>query len=292
MTKEKYYLVFTVLMLALPRFSLEQIPFNVHLEDQNFTSGPYEFQAYDSITMTNVTVDGGVDVTLRSFNIIGLYPGVNISLGANFQAFTDSPLISQLIDDAELYIKVGDYDDAIVLLKRVLEIDPGHVIAHYQLGLLYYQKEEVNTAIGYLEKVLELATPGDPLVPESHYRLGLWKFPGDPYNFHFDKVLELVSPNDPLALLVKDARINYHLNRGSALFDAGDCNGAIMEYLQALQIDPDHARAHYQLAISYICLDDNESCVLAKYHLMRFIELAPDDPEVPTAKDLLLYLNC
>ena len=199
------------------------------------------------------------------------------------------PLVSQLIEDAELYISVGNYDGAIVLLKRVLEIDPGHLMAHYLLGLQYYQKGDVPTAIGYLEKVLELATPGDPLVPQTHYRLGLWKFPGDPYNFHFDKVLELVAPDDPLALLVKDARINYHFNRGMLLFEAGDNNGAIMEFQQVLQIDPDHARAHYRLGICYVNLDD---CPLAKYHLQRFIELAPDDPEAGTAKDLLAYLLC
>lgn len=289
--KKNYLTFFIQLLIVLPGFSQEPIQISVDIKDQNFNSGIHEFQAYDTITMTNVTVDGGVGLTLRSLNIVNLNPGVSILSGANFQIFADKPLVSMLMEEGTMLANIGDYDGAINKFNQVLDIYPGHTLANYTLGLLYDKKGDSGTAIAYLEKVLLLAVTSDPLLPQAHYRLGLWKFPSDPYNFHFDKVLELVSANDPLAIMVREVRINYHFSRGLSLLDAGDCNGASMEFQQVLQIDSDHARSHYRLAISYICLGDFD-CTLVKYHLQRFIELAPDDPEVPTAKDMLTYILC
>lgn len=290
MTVRNYVLLLLVnCLFVCPGFSQEPIQSSVHLKDQVFNSGMHKFLAYDTITMSNVAVDDGVDLTLRSLNTILIFPGVNISQGASFQAYADMPVVSQLMDQGALLFNTGDYDGAIARYEQVLQIYPGHTLAHYYLAVTYHEKGEIALAIGFLEKVLLLATPGDPILPQTHYRLGLWKFPDDPYNFHFEKVLELVAPDDPLAIMVKDARINYHFNRGLSLLDTGDCNGAIMEFQRVLQIDPDHAQAHYRLGIAYVCTDQQ---ALACIHLKRFIELAPDDPEAATAMDLLTYLDC
>jgi hypothetical protein len=69
------------LLLLLPGFSQGQIQLSVDLEDQNFHPGIHEFQALDSITMTNVTLDSGAALNLRCHKEIVLYPGVNISQG-------------------------------------------------------------------------------------------------------------------------------------------------------------------------------------------------------------------
>ncbi|MCB0685126.1 MAG: tetratricopeptide repeat protein, partial [Saprospiraceae bacterium] len=193
-----------------PGFSQEPIPSSVHVKDQIFNSGIFNFLAYDSISMSNTIVGSGADLTLRSLNLIILGPGVDISQGATFQVYADNELISRLIEEGNNLASNGDYDGAIAKLEQVLEIYPGHVLANYTLGLIYDKKGDSGAAIAYLEKVLLLAQLNDPLIPQTHYRLGLWKFPEDPYNYHFEKVLELVVPDDPLALMVKDARINYH----------------------------------------------------------------------------------
>ena len=55
--------------------------------------------------------------------------------------------------------------------------------------------------------------------------------------------------------------------------------------LKVLELDPDMARAHYTLGKVYASTDTAK----AKEHLQKFIELAPEDPEVETAKAMISY---
>ena len=60
------------------------------------------------------------------------------------------------------------------------------------------------------------------------------------------------------------------------------------EYLAALAIDPNDAGVHYNLAILY---DDNfKDRKKAKIHYERFLELAPDDADVPKVREWLSSL--
>lgn len=55
--------------------------------------------------------------------------------------------------------------------------------------------------------------------------------------------------------------------------------------LQAvLRIAPDMPRAHYTLGLAYTSAGDTAK---AKQHLQRFLELAPEDPEAATARELI-----
>ena len=55
-----------------------------------------------------------------------------------------------------------------------------------------------------------------------------------------------------------------------------------------LEVNPDHPKAHYYLGLIAVNTGDKEG---ALKHLGRFVELAPEDPDVATAKDLLAYLE-
>ena len=55
---------------------------------------------------------------------------------------------------------------------------------------------------------------------------------------------------------------------------------------KVLEVEPDHARAHYLLGVA---LFNTGQTGPASEHLRRFIELAPDDPDAVIAKDLLAY---
>ena len=67
-------------------------------------------------------------------------------------------------------------------------------------------------------------------------------------------------------------------------------NDQIDEAMQALErvlaVDPDHARAHYLLGVAQFNTGKTDTAIA---HLERFIELAPDDPDVAIARDLLKY---
>jgi Tfp pilus assembly protein PilF len=55
-----------------------------------------------------------------------------------------------------------------------------------------------------------------------------------------------------------------------------------------LEIDPSVARAFYYLGLCYVSAGKPE---LARENLQKFIAMAPDDPEVANAKEMLGYLE-
>jgi Flp pilus assembly protein TadD len=57
---------------------------------------------------------------------------------------------------------------------------------------------------------------------------------------------------------------------------------------RVLEVEPDHARAHYLLGTALFNTGQTE---LAADHLRRFVELAPDDPDVAIAEELLAYVQ-
>ena len=71
-------------------------------------------------------------------------------------------------------------------------------------------------------------------------------------------------------------------------YDANDMGEAEKRFKKVLQVDPNHPHSHYLLALIYVNEERTEE---AKHHLERFIELAPDDPEAATARELLAYLS-
>ena len=65
-------------------------------------------------------------------------------------------------------------------------------------------------------------------------------------------------------------------------------HAAVEAFERVLSADPAHARAHFWLGKSYHSAGDYEK---GKEYLQKFIEMAPDDPEVPGAREMLSYLE-
>jgi Flp pilus assembly protein TadD len=57
---------------------------------------------------------------------------------------------------------------------------------------------------------------------------------------------------------------------------------------KVLELDPNHARAHYFLGLVLMREGAKQE---AKRHLQRFLELAPTDPDAATAKGAIQYLS-
>jgi Flp pilus assembly protein TadD len=71
--------------------------------------------------------------------------------------------------------------------------------------------------------------------------------------------------------------------RAEIHFREGRRRDARAALLKLLEIEPDRARAHYLLGLIYA----QDDTARAREHLERFIALAPEAPEVATAKQLL-----
>ena len=75
-------------------------------------------------------------------------------------------------------------------------------------------------------------------------------------------------------------------NHAVDLFDDNQLEAAIFELNYVLQADPDMARAQFMLGVA---LYNSGNVEEGGSHLRKFIELAPDDPDVEIAKGLLSY---
>ena len=71
-------------------------------------------------------------------------------------------------------------------------------------------------------------------------------------------------------------------------YDANDMVQAKERFNKALAIDPNYPQAYYYLAL----IDVSQGATAeAKSHIERFLQLAPNDPEAKSAREMLNYLS-
>jgi tetratricopeptide (TPR) repeat protein len=76
--------------------------------------------------------------------------------------------------------------------------------------------------------------------------------------------------------------------QGVQAFNDSEVARAKELFEKVVALDPDHARGHYMLGLVSVNSGDNAT---AKEHFGRFLELTPNDPDAPTAREMLEYLE-
>lgn len=185
--------------------------------------------------------------------------------------------IAMLYNEGVQAARVDDLKSARARFEEVLELDSNMTHALTGMGLIHMNEKSYQDAVMVAEKILALE-------PENKRALQM-RFDG--YRGLGDQAkakeaLQALAAVDPTAL------IEEFFNKGVELFNGGDAAGAIAQFEAVLEIDPDHAHSHYRLGVSQVSAGDMAG---AKEHLQKFLDLAPEDPEAPAAKDMLSYLN-
>lgn len=78
------------------------------------------------------------------------------------------------------------------------------------------------------------------------------------------------------------------LQLGFDAYDKGDMDQARKRFLQVLSLDPNQPLAHFYLGIALV---NAGSTADARTHLERFLELAPNNPEAESAREMLRALG-
>jgi tetratricopeptide (TPR) repeat protein len=186
------------------------------------------------------------------------------------------------------------YGDIDTLWRTTLARNPGCWMAHNNLGIVLFEKGQLDEAIRHYRRTLEM----QPDFWDADYNLGaalLGKGQVDEAIFYCDKAVRM-QPNDPdahvafaNALLQKkrtdDAiahyqkavaiRPNYFLARyglGHALLEKGKLDAAIEHSRAALLIQPKNADCHTVLAIA---LDEKGQWAEAIQHYEKALEISP-----------------
>jgi tetratricopeptide (TPR) repeat protein len=197
----------------------------------------------------------------------------------------DPQLSSQSKDPQELILsatekqRIGAYDEAIVILRRVLELDPQLVPAYIQMGSVYGEADQRNEAIVSFNKALEL----DSLNLQA--RLGL----GEVYSkmtrndLAVEQFLkaESLQPNDK-EILFKIA-LEYWYNQ--------KLNETAEYYNKVIAIDPDHTQAHLNLISVYEKLKNWDKALKEIYFSKQLGKKNNNDQTIAIAERKLLFIK-
>ena len=173
----------------------------------------------------------------------------------------------------------GDKNTAYTKFEAAVQLDPNLIQAQSALAGLYIDRKEWAKAAAAAEKVLA-AEPTN--VEALRDRYDAYKGLGD--KAKAEEALKALSTTD---VGNRDTAVRI-FNEGVGAFNAGNLTEAKATFERAVTVDPTLPKAYYMLGLVSISTDDQAK---AKQYLQKFLELAPDDKDAATAKEMLESLK-
>ena len=185
--------------------------------------------------------------------------------------FSDT-LAVQTFNRGAIASQKGDLDEAVLQFQAALELDPELVAAYNGLASVYYNQEKYDEA---LAAVAELLKRDADNLQGRRIRYLIHDVRNDTAELEaaFDAYAE-VDPANAALVLHQRAELDFR---------SGDSVAALRNLEKVVGLAPDMARAYYTLGLVYFSID----AAKAKEYLRKFIAMAPDDPEVPLAQQML-----
>ncbi|HLZ32393.1 MAG TPA: tetratricopeptide repeat protein, partial [Nitrospira sp.] len=151
------------------------------------------------------------------------------------------------LERATSYFEKGQYQEANIEYRNVLQIDPKDADAHYRMALVYLKLgslPNLQAAFVELNKTLEL----DKSNRNAQLKLGeLYLIGDEPAKALEQAEIVLVSaPQDPEGLILK----------GRSLIIEKHYSEGIAELKKAIELDPKNMRTHIELARAYFAAKD------------------------------------
>lgn len=174
-------------------------------------------------------------------------------------------------------LNAGQVEEAIAHFKEAIEKKEDLGNAWAALARAYYEKKSYQDAVETAEKAITLEADIDSMnqiLYTSYSALGDDK--------KAEAALAKLKESDP-----ERAGKNM-FNEAADLYNNGQMAEARAAFEKILEVSPDEAKAHYMLGLVLVGMEENSA---AKEHLSRFIELAPDDPDAATAREMIQYLQ-
>ncbi len=146
-----------------------------------------------------------------------------------------------------LFDKAGQYEKAIEIGQEILKQSPDNPSDHFNLGIIYYKKEDFENALEAYNKALSLNQNFEP----AYYNIGLVQFRQEKYGEAIEAFIKFTElrPGNPDA----------HYNIGAGYLQLKKYDEAIDFLQRTIKLRPDYALAHYNLAIAYYAVNDRFS---------------------------------
>jgi len=184
---------------------------------------------------------------------------------------------AQIFNEGADAYKSGNVADAISKFQQAADLDPTLVPAQLVLAKLFYAEGTLSEALARAENVVALEPENNEALQiayDAALRLGDTEAAS--------RALDALAASDP------EWATTGLFQQAVDMYNAGQTDDAVAALEKVLEVEPDHAKAHYMLGVA---LFNTGQTGPAADHLRRFIELAPDDPDVAIANDLLAYAD-
>ena len=195
----------------------------------------------------------------------------------------DVSAVKQFFDQGIAAAQLGQYEQAIELFKQAAEKGPDQPAVWANLASAYSKLKQYDQSIEAYNKAIALK----PEEAGFYQNLGtVYAEKGDMVKSKelYEKAASLAAASaDP-----KSAAVHYY-NIGVTYINSGNAPDAETALRKALEFDPDHAEAHYQLALTL--LNDPAKMNDGLTHLKKYVELAPNGPNAEVAKELIKQLG-
>ena len=183
----------------------------------------------------------------------------------------------RLHNEAVVLVKTGDDAGAFGKFQEALALDPNLQVSLLGLATAGTKIGRNAEAIAAVETILK-TDPANEAAIRIRYNAALAL--GDQAKL-IDALVSL-APYEPKVGRDGLARLAFEA------YDANDLPTARERFGRVIEIDPSYPQAYYYLGVIDAGRGANAE---AKKHLDRFLQLAPNDPEAPSAREMLRYLK-
>jgi tetratricopeptide (TPR) repeat protein len=190
---------------------------------------------------------------------------------------TNNP--QELIQNAAEKHRIGAYDEAIVILRRALELEPQLVSVYIQMGSVYGEADQRSEAIESFNKALEIEPENLPA------RLGL----GEVYSKMTRNDLAVAEFLKAESLQPKDKEILFKIAL-EYWFDQ-KLDETAKYYNKVLEIDPDHTQAHLNLISVYEKLENWDKALKEIYISKQLGKKNNNTQTIAIAERKLLFIK-
>ena len=183
----------------------------------------------------------------------------------------------RLYNEGGQAFQAGDKETALARFQQAAELDPSLTDAHHAIATLQLAKGNHEASAEAAEKALAMGSED----------LRTLRVLYDAYDA-LGRTEELTEIAPRLAAVDPDFGGSKLVEQAADNWNAGEAERAVQLSRLALSMDPNLAKAYYFIGLNHLSNGENAD---AKASLQKFIDLAPDDPEAATAKEMMGYIE-
>tara|TARA_R110000850_G_scaffold66959_7_gene148600 strand:- start:2108 stop:2995 length:888 start_codon:yes stop_codon:yes gene_type:complete len=181
------------------------------------------------------------------------------------------PELAEIAQKGAMAVANLKWDEARDLYLELVRKAPDNALAYANLGVAEFQLGDLVAASGNLKQSLEINSS----IAQNWQTLGLIQYQASDITLAISSLARSIHEGP------RDARSRVYL--AAVIRDYGWKEAALIELKRAVEIDPDLAEAHYNLAVTYLDLSP-PIVELAKRHYYAAVDLgAEPSPELEKA---------